>query len=228
MRRGLAMIRPTATPPSRTGSSQVGADQGQRARHRPLQHDRDDHGQADRPAVLRPGYAAPGGHGFLAHLRGEIAQLTGYRPLQLDQPFPDRVEAASGLRVLDVRGLSGLLWPFNAVHDSQCGAPGRVAGNADTRCSTRRSRRQAAIRSVIVTMTPLQVFSKLDGQRRFLAPFLPAPGSPGATRARPTRPTTSSRRSSPRPSAPQPTTARYSRSHGEQAGDLGHSRVAGV
>ena len=24
-------------------------------------------------------------------------------------------------------------------------------------------------------MTPLQVFSKLDGQRRFLAPFLPAP-----------------------------------------------------
>ena len=29
----------------------------------------------------------------------------------------------------------------------------------DTRCSTRRSRRQAAIRSVIVTLTPLQVFS---------------------------------------------------------------------
>jgi hypothetical protein len=28
---------------------------------------------------------------------------------------------------------------------------------------------------VIVTMTPWQVFSKLDGQRRFLAPFLPAP-----------------------------------------------------
>jgi hypothetical protein len=28
---------------------------------------------------------------------------------------------------------------------------------------------------VIVTMTPLQVFSTLDGQRRFLAPFLPAP-----------------------------------------------------
>jgi NADPH:quinone reductase-like Zn-dependent oxidoreductase len=28
---------------------------------------------------------------------------------------------------------------------------------------------------VIVTMTPLQVFSKPDGQRRFLAPFLPAP-----------------------------------------------------
>ena len=28
---------------------------------------------------------------------------------------------------------------------------------------------------MIVTMTPLQVFSKLDGQRRFLAPFLPAP-----------------------------------------------------
>ena len=24
-------------------------------------------------------------------------------------------------------------------------------------------------------MTPLQVFSKLDGQRRFVAPFLPAP-----------------------------------------------------
>jgi hypothetical protein len=32
----------------------------------------------------------------------------------------------------------------------------------DTRCSTRRSRRQAAIRSVIVTLTPLQVFSELD------------------------------------------------------------------
>jgi DNA invertase Pin-like site-specific DNA recombinase len=28
---------------------------------------------------------------------------------------------------------------------------------------------------VIVTMTPLQVFSELDGQRRFLAPLLPAP-----------------------------------------------------
>jgi hypothetical protein len=28
---------------------------------------------------------------------------------------------------------------------------------------------------VIVTMTPLQVFTKPDGQRRFLAPFLPAP-----------------------------------------------------
>ena len=33
----------------------------------------------------------------------------------------------------------------------------------DTRCSTRRSRRQAAIRSVIVTMTPWQVFRELDG-----------------------------------------------------------------
>ena len=31
-------------------------------------------------------------------------------------------------------------------------------------CSTRRSRRQAAIRSVIVTLTPLQVFSELDSQ----------------------------------------------------------------
>ena len=38
------------------------------------------------------------------------------------------VQAASGLRVLDVRGLCGLVWPFSAVHDSQCGAPGRVAG----------------------------------------------------------------------------------------------------
>ena len=28
---------------------------------------------------------------------------------------------------------------------------------------------------MIVTMTPVQVFSKLDGQRRFPAPFLPAP-----------------------------------------------------
>ena len=28
---------------------------------------------------------------------------------------------------------------------------------------------------MIVTMTPVQVFSKLGGQRRFLAPFLPAP-----------------------------------------------------
>jgi hypothetical protein len=28
---------------------------------------------------------------------------------------------------------------------------------------------------VIVTMTPLQVFTEPDGQRRFLAPFLPAP-----------------------------------------------------
>ena len=34
----------------------------------------------------------------------------------------------------------------------------------DTRCSTRRSRRQAAIRSVIVTLRPLQVFSELDSQ----------------------------------------------------------------
>ena len=28
---------------------------------------------------------------------------------------------------------------------------------------------------MIVTMTPLQVFSKLGGRRRVLAPFLPAP-----------------------------------------------------
>ena len=48
----------------------------------------------------------------------------------------------------------------------------------DTRASTRRSRRQAAIRSVIVTMTPLQEFSELDGQRRFVAPLLPAPRDP--------------------------------------------------
>ena len=34
----------------------------------------------------------------------------------------------------------------------------------DTRCSTRRSRRQTAIRSVIVTLTPLQVFSYLDSR----------------------------------------------------------------
>jgi hypothetical protein len=45
----------------------------------------------------------------------------------------------------------------------------------ETRVSTGRSRRQAAIRSVIVTMTPLQMFSELDSQRRFLAPLLPAP-----------------------------------------------------
>ena len=45
----------------------------------------------------------------------------------------------------------------------------------DTRASTCRSRRQAPIRSVIVTMTPLQEFSELDGQRRFVAPLLPAP-----------------------------------------------------
>ena len=33
---------------------------------------------------------------------------------------------------------------------------------------------------MIVTMTPLQVFSKLDGLTRFLAPFLPIPhGAPG-------------------------------------------------
>jgi hypothetical protein len=36
---------------------------------------------------------------------------------------------------------------------------------------------------VIVTMTSLQVFSELDGQRRFVAPLLPAPGRnrPGST-----------------------------------------------
>jgi hypothetical protein len=31
---------------------------------------------------------------------------------------------------------------------------------------------------VIVTMTPLQVFSELDGRRRFVAPLLPAPRDP--------------------------------------------------
>ena len=31
-------------------------------------------------------------------------------------------------------------------------------------------------------MTPVQVFSKLDGQRRFLAPFLPAPRVTRVTR----------------------------------------------
>ena len=49
----------------------------------------------------------------------------------------------------------------------------------DTRSSTRRSRRQAAIRSVIVTLTPCPclpaMFSKLDGLTPFLAPLLPAP-----------------------------------------------------
>ena len=34
---------------------------------------------------------------------------------------------------------------------------------------------QPAIRSVIVTMTPWQVFRELDGQRQFLAPFLLTP-----------------------------------------------------
>jgi len=114
--------------------------------------------------------------------------------------------------VLDVRGLSGLVWLFSAVHDSQCGAPGRVAGNANTRCSTRR---QAAIRSVIVTMTPVQVFSELDGQRRFLAPFLPAPRVTRRDQGQADAPDTSWRRSSPRPSAPQPATARYCQSYGE-------------
>ena len=44
----------------------------------------------------------------------------------------------------------------------------------DTRCSTRRSRRQAAIRSVIVTLAPLQVLSKLEAKggssRRYYTP----------------------------------------------------------
>ena len=31
---------------------------------------------------------------------------------------------------------------------------------------------------MIVTMTPLQEFSELDGQRRFVAPLLPAPRDP--------------------------------------------------
>jgi len=46
----------------------------------------------------------------------------------------------------------------------------------DTRRSTRRSRRQEAIRSVIViTMTAWQVFRELYSQRRFVARFLPTP-----------------------------------------------------
>src|SRR3982074_1509342 len=49
--------------------------------------------------------------------------------------------------------------------------------------------RQAAIRSVIVTLTPCpcqSVFSKLDGLTRFPAPLLPAPqdARPGETEAR--------------------------------------------
>ena len=44
--------------------------------------------------------------------------------------------------------------------------------------STRRSRRQAAIRSVIATLIPCSrrvMFSKLNGLTCFLAPLLPAP-----------------------------------------------------
>jgi hypothetical protein len=39
------------------------------------------------------------------------------------------------------------------------------------RHAARDTRRQAAIRSVIVTMTPWQVFSELDGLTRFVAPL---------------------------------------------------------
>jgi hypothetical protein len=48
------------------------------------------------------------------------------------------------------------------------------AQSCDTRAITRRSRRQAAIRSVIVTRTPCS-FSKLNGLTRLLAPLLSAP-----------------------------------------------------
>src|SRR6202042_2114161 len=78
------------------------------------------------PAGLTLGDPAPGGNGSLAHLPGKAAQLTGHRPLQPDQAFPDRIEAAPGLGVLDIGGLSRLAWSLSATHDSQCCAPGRV------------------------------------------------------------------------------------------------------
>ncbi len=59
----------------------------------------------------------------------------------------------------------------------------RRHADRDTRASTCRSRRQTAIRSVIVTRTPCpcrRLFSKLDGLTRFLAPLLPAPQVPRA------------------------------------------------
>ena len=65
-------------------------------------------------------------------------------------------------------------------------------------------------------MTPLQVFSKLDGQRRFLAPFLPAPRVTRRDQGQADAPdhiieavVTETIRSA------QPTTARYSQSYGE-------------
>ena len=92
-------------------------------------------------------------------------------------------------------------------------------------------------------MTPVQVFSKLGGQRRFLVPFLPAPrvtrrdqGQAGAPDHIIEAVVTETIRAAP-------ATARYCRSYGEpqssgrlsdsaraaeQSWDLGHSRVAGV
>ena len=93
-------------------------------------------------------------------------------------------------------------------------------------------------------MTPLQVFSKLDGQRRFLAPFLPAPrvtrrdqgqaDAPDhiieAVVTETIRAAADLRPGTPKAMASRKVAGRLSDGAqvAEQAGDLGHSRVAGV
>ena len=78
--------------------------------------------------------------------------------------------AAAGVRIETPSARAGA----SARARSRSACSSRHAAR-DARCSTRR---RAAIRSVIVTLTPLQVLSELDrqgGSVRFGAPLLPAP-----------------------------------------------------
>lgn len=129
---------------------------------------------ADQVAPVQLGIVVPAGV-FWRGPAPQLAQL-GIQLVQVragcDLVHPRRGESRRGRQRADRDSLRAGRGQCPGAFRPACS---RRHAARDTRRSTCRSRRQAAIRSVIVTMTPLQVFSERDGQRRFVAPLLPAP-----------------------------------------------------
>ncbi len=136
---------------------------------------------ADQVPPVQLGVIIPAGIFRRGPARGPQLPQLGIQPVQVrggrDLVHPRRRQPRRGRQGADRdplragRGQRPAAFPLRLLQ-----APRRP----DTRASTRRSRRQAAIRSLIVTLTPCPcqaVFSKLDGLTRFLAPLLPAPRS---------------------------------------------------
>ncbi len=145
-------------------------------------------GSASRRTGARPARHRPPRRVFrCAPARGPQLPRRGIQPVQVrvggDLVHPRRREPRRGRQRAD--GDPSARAKTSARLRSRSACSRRHAAR-DTRSSTRRCRRQAAIRSVIVTLTPRPcqaVFSKLDGLTRFPAPLLPAPPGCEAGRA---------------------------------------------